>query len=289
MKSAFVALIGRPSSGKSTLLNRFCGRKVSIISDVPQTTRNKIRGIVNRPAGQLVFIDTPGYHDSERKFNLHLRNLVLSSIEETDVVLYLIDTSRLPGAEEKALMSLLAPYDGKLVVGLNKSDIPTGGDPAIRDLLKAAFPDLVPVPVSALTGTGTEVLLDRVFEAAPEGDLLYPEDIYTDQEPEFRIAEVIREKAIRQTHAEVPHSLFVETADMEMKEDCLWVRGFLYVERESQKGIVVGKGGIRIRRIRLDAEAELATLFPYPVSLDLRVKVRPKWRKREALIRRLIH
>ena len=289
MKSAFVAVVGRPSSGKSTLLNRLCGGKVAITSTVPQTTRNKIRGVVNRPAGQLVFIDTPGYHDSERKFNTHLRELVLSSIKEADVVLYLIDLSRPPGPEERSLMELLEPCRGRLVAALNKADLSSGFEEALRSALGEKLPGIDPVVISALDGSGTEELVEKILAAAPEGDMLYPEDIYTDQEPEFRIAEVIREKAIRQTRAEVPHALFVEIADMEMADGKLWVRAFLYVERESQKGIVVGKAGARIKAIRTEAEQELRDLFPYPVALDLRVKVRKKWKSQDALIRRLIH
>lgn len=289
MKSAFVALVGRPSSGKSTLLNRLCRAKVAITSTVPQTTRNKIRGVVNRAAGQLVFIDTPGYHDSERKFNTHLRELVLSSVKEADVVLYLVDLSRPPGREERSLMRLLAPCRDRVVVALNKADRASGHQEALRAALEEELPGIDPVVISALEGSGTEELVERILAAAPEGDMLYPEDIYTDQEPEFRIAEVIREKAIHQTRAEVPHALFVEIADMEMSEGKLWVRAFLCVERESQKGIVVGKGGARIKAIRTEAEQELRGLFPYSVGLDLRVKVRKKWKTRDALIRKLIH
>ena len=289
MKSAFIAVIGRPSSGKSTLLNRICGQKVSIISDIPQTTRNKIRGIVNRKSGQLVFIDTPGYHDSEKKLNIHLKNLVISSIDEADAILYLIDPSRPIGDEERALMAHLAPFRGRLVIALNKVDLPSRYRDAIEIELKRFFPDFELLGISALNGEGVERLLEKLFELAPEGDRLYPEDIYTDQEPQFRIAELIREKAIHRTHSEVPHALFVEIADMEMQENRLWVRAFLYVERESQIGIIVGKGGNRIREIRLETEKELKSLFPYPVHLDLRVKVKPKWRKQDSLIKKLIY
>jgi GTP-binding protein Era len=289
VKSAFVAVIGRPSTGKSTLLNRICGQKVSIISDVPQTTRNKIRGIVNRNKGQLVFIDTPGYHDSEKKLNLFLKDLVISSIAEADVVLYLIDSSRPMGTEERSLMEQLIPFRDRLVIAINKIDLPSRYRGIIEEELKGFFPDDSPMVISALSGDGVEGLIERLFEVSPEGDRLYPDDIYTDQEPQFRVAELIREKAIHLTHSEVPHALFVDIADMEMQEDRLWVRAFIYVERESQKGIVVGKGGSRIRRIRQDTEKELLSLFPYPVRLDLRVKVRPKWRKHESLIKKLIY
>jgi GTP-binding protein Era len=289
VKSAFVALIGRPSTGKSTLLNRICAQKVSIISDVPQTTRNKIRGIVNREQGQIVFVDTPGYHDSEKKLNVFLKDLVTSSITEADLVLYLIDSTRPMGGEERSLIQQLIPIRDRLVVAINKADLPSQLRESIQRELEQSFPDCEPVVISARRGDGVDLLVEKLFEKAPEGDRLYPDDIYTDQEPQFRVSEVIREKAIHLTHSEVPHALFVEIADMEMQEDRLWVRAFLYVERDSQKGIVVGKGGSRIRQIRLDAEGELRSLFPYPVQLDLRVKVKPKWRKQELLIKKLIY
>lgn len=326
-KSAFVAIIGRPSSGKSTLLNTLCGEKVSITSRVPQTTRNKIRGIVNDPRGQLVFLDTPGYHRSERKFNLYLRQLAESTLEESDVVLYVADLSRPPGAEENDVLELLAATQLPRICALNKADLERTFESRYRELLAEKVPDMKPHALSALNGDGTGPLLDALFAAAPEGAPFYEADYYTDQAPEFRIAEIIREKAIARTQQEVPHALFVEIADMEMRpgrgtaagggpdaglsmagdtapgEDelpaewrteqpddpgTLWVRAFLNVERESQKGILVGKGGNQIREIRLEAQRELNEIFPYPIHLDLRVKVQPKWRTRDTLLRRLL-
>ncbi len=288
MKSAFVALVGRPSSGKSTLLNQFCGHKVAIVSPVPQTTRNKIRGICHREGGQLVFIDTPGFHISERKFNRHLTNLILSAVREVDLILYLIDRSRLPAQEELGLMDLLAPFKGQLLVALNKSDIQPTFEREIRDALDVSRFDRPVSVCSGLTGEGCDELLERLLQAAPEGEAFYPDDLYTDQEPEFRIAEIIREKAISQVRQEIPHSVFVDIADAELEDDVLWVRGFLCVERESQKGIMVGKKGSRIKQIRMEAEKELAGMFPYRVKLDLRVKAVPKWRRDSRLIKKLI-
>jgi GTP-binding protein Era len=290
MKSAFVGLIGRPSSGKSTLLNRLCGGKVSIVSPVPQTTRNRIRGMLNAPPGQLVFVDTPGYHLSEKRLNLHLRSLVVQALQDSDVLLYLVDVSRAPGQEERALMELLRAHESRLVVALNKTDREPNSLPAVEQELRQAFRAPILFPVSALTGAGIDPLLAALWELAPEGERFYPEEYYTDQSPEFRIAEVVREKAIQQTRQEVPHALYVEVSDLEKRKDGteLWVRGFLCVERESQKGILVGRGGERIKSIVLAAEAELGELFPCAVKLDIRVKTRPKWRQDEALLARLI-
>ncbi len=291
MKAAFVGLLGRPSCGKSTLMNKICGYKVSIISSVPQTTRNRVRGIYNAPEGQLVFVDTPGFHLSDKKMNLRLKALATSTMSEVDVLLYLIDVTRPPGEEERALMELLHGKERKLIVGLNKIDI--GGDESmkVRNVVEQTLENPRIQAISALTGEGVPELLRAVWALAPEGEQLYPEGLYTDQSPDFRIAEIIREKAILQTRQEVPHSLYVDISDMEMKDAnrYLWVRAFIYVERESQKGIVVGKGGEKIRTIVQQAEEEINRLFPYPVRLDVRVKTRPKWRKDDTLLKKLIH
>jgi GTP-binding protein Era len=288
MKAAFAALVGRPSSGKSTFLNRACGAKVSIVSQYPQTTRNLVRGIVNAPQGQLVFIDTPGFHLSDKRLNLHLKELVSRALEEVELVLYLVDASRPPGAEERELMRQLEPRQEELVVGLNKIDLGSRNLQAFGSELSSVFREPRVVPLSAGTGEGVQEVLDALFVLAPEGEQLYPEEFYTDQPPEFRIAEIIREKAIAQTRQEVPHALYVEVSDLERKDERIWARCFIFVERESQKGIVVGKGGERIRRIVEQAQAELSGLFPEPVELSVRVKTRPKWRKDESLLKRII-
>ncbi len=288
MKSAFVSLIGRPSSGKSTLLNFMCGRKVSIVSAIPQTTRNRIRGIVNRRKGQLVFIDTPGYHSSEKRINIHMKNLAEQAARDSDMVLYLIDASRRPGEEEHLLLSFLATLNIPVIIALNKTDI-TKDTSAIRHLVEGALPGAELHDVSALTGAGVEKLLDRLFDTAPEGEKMYPDEFYTDQEPEFRIREIIREKAFNRLSQEIPHALYVEIADMEIQGNKLWIRAFILVERESQKGIVVGKKGAVIRDIRLESEEDIKELFPYNVTLDLRVKVDPKWRRKDRLLNQLIH
>ncbi len=290
MKAAFVGLVGRPSSGKSTLINRICGQKVSIISPVPQTTRNRVRGIYSSDRGQLVFVDTPGFHLSEKKINVHLKELATRTLSEVEIVLYLIDVSRPPGDEERALIELLRDLEKKVIIALNKIDVEEGHVEETQAELRQTLSQAPIQLVSALTGRGVDALLDVIWERAPEGQRMYPDDYYTDQSPEFRIAEIIREKAILQTRQEVPHSLFVDISDMEMKDgdSYLWVRGFIYVERETQKGIVVGKGGEKIKNIVRSAEQECNELFPYRVKLDIRVKTKPKWRKDEGLLKRLI-
>jgi GTP-binding protein Era len=238
-----------------------------------------------------VFVDTPGYHLSDKKINLHLKELATKTLSEVEIVLYLIDVSRPPGDEERALMELLRGVEEKVIIALNKIDMGEGHVAETKEELRAEMNQPPIQSISALTGQGVDALLKIIWERAPQGERMYPEDYYTDQSPEFRIAEIIREKAILQTRQEVPHSLFVDISDMEMKNDnsYLWVRGFIYVERESQKGIVVGKGGEKIKSIVRSAEHECNQLFPYRVKLDVRVKTRPKWRKDEGLLSKLIN
>ena len=297
-KTAFAAIVGRPSAGKSTFLNQACGHKVSIISSVPQTTRNRIRGIVNRPGGQLVFIDTPGFHESDRKFNQHMRGLIQESIRDAELILYMIDASRPIGAEEQALAETVSRHVAHIptVVAINKIDVADGSAvEAAAAWATEKLPDCPQFRISASEGDGVETVVAALLERAPEGEPVYPDDLYTDQPPEFRVSEIIREKAINSTSQEVPHSLYVEVADMEVHEPegkgegLLWIRAFLLVERESQKGILVGKAGAKIKAIRTTAQKEIAELFPYRIHLDLRVKVDPKWRRKEGLLTRLVN
>lgn len=291
MKSAFISVVGRPSSGKSTLTNLLAGHKLSIVSPVPQTTRNRIRGIVTTARGQLVLLDTPGYHLSERRMNLKMRDVAIQALEESDLVLYVLDTTRDPGEEEAAIADKVAQCSVPVVAALNKIDACKDLGPS-RAFVATRLPGATVVEISALQGDGRETLLDTLYNLAPEGDLHYDDEMYTDQSPEFRISEILREKAINAASAEVPHCLYVEIADLEMREEPyrhLWVRGFLVVEREGQKGILVGRGGDKIRAILADATRECLEVFPYPVKLDVRVRVRPKWRNSEDTLKGLVY
>jgi GTPase len=315
MRVAFAAIVGRPSAGKSSLVNRICGHKVSIVSPVPQTTRNRVRGILNGPEGQLVFLDTPGFHLSDQKMNQELKKVALASLDEVDLVLYVADVTREPGEEERMIADAVVAAPQPAVVAINKTDLLPSGPAAEADtrggvvpaawisFLDERFPDAPRVEVSAATGRGVKELTAALFGKAPEGEPFYPEEFYTDQDPSFRISETIREQVMRRTTQEVPHAVYVDILDSAFEDirspkgsahpagprpQRLAVRAVIYVERESQKGIVVGKGGAMIRDIRKGAEQTLRELFPYPVSLDLRVKVNPKWRKKDAVLRRLL-
>jgi GTP-binding protein Era len=292
-KSAFVAVVGRPSVGKSTLVNQICGEKVAIVSAVPQTTRNAIRGILNRSEGQLVFVDTPGRHISDKKFNKKLTDLSGRQADDADLVLYVLDAARPPGPEEEDIVRWLAPLSKKTVAAVNKTDAPGADYMSMAAFLRERLPGLLGCfGLSALRNEGIEPLLSRLYEAAEYGDSLYPEEVYTDQEAGFRITEIIREQAINRLRQELPHSLYVDVADMEFTETGdqprLWVRAFIVVERESQKGMVVGKGGAMIKAIRQAAQKDINRIFDWTIDLDLRVKTGKDWRHNDRVLRKII-
>jgi len=288
-KSAFVAIIGRPSAGKSTLLNALCGAKVSIVSSVPQTTRNAIRGIVSHPEGQLIFVDTPGYHLSDKKFNLKLRDLVMQSLSDVDLILYVIDATREPGKEEEAIVELLLKEAPRTVIAINKIDHPDAKPLLVEEFILPRMPEAKRITISAAQKTNLAALLEQLFLLAPAGPLWYPEEIYTDQEPVFRIGEIIREKAILHTRDELPHAIAVEYRESTKRADgVLFVRFDILVERDSQKPILIGRQGSVIKRIREEAEADLKELFDYPVKLQLQVVVDPDWRRNEETLSRMI-
>ena len=292
MNSGVVTIIGRPSAGKSTFLNTASGEKVSIVSSIPQTTRNAIRGIVNTTKGQIVFIDTPGYHKSEKKLNLKLQEIAKTRLEEGNAVLYLIDLSREFGEEEKNICSLLIPLQNKTVIGLNKADLKSSKADLVKKELLSLLPDIPQeriFEISALKDEGINEILSLLIELLPEGEALYPEDIYTDQDVVFRITEIIREQAILHTREEIPHALYagVEDAEMHKNGKELWVRAFLYVEKESQKAMLIGKGAAVIKSIRIKSMAELRKIFPYKVQLDLQVRVNKNWRQKDNIIKKI--
>ncbi len=292
-KCSSISIIGRPSAGKSTLLNTICRYKVSITAPSPQTTRNSIKGIYTDDGGrgQLLFIDTPGYHISDKSFNLRLKDITVSTIGEADILLYVVDTVRKPGEEELEIAKLLASGNQPVVVALNKIDHGRAHPGLMQLALEKILPQAHYVKVSATKEKGIDILKDTLFNLSPEGEQLYLDDFYTDQPPEFRIAEIIREKAVNRAKEELPHAIYVEIADLEIdeKKNLLWIRAFINVERESQKGLVVGKAGSGIKAIRKEAQKEIAGLFPYKIYLDVRVKAQGKWRKKDQVLKKLLY
>lgn len=292
-KTALVAIIGRPSAGKSTFLNTASGENISIVSEIPQTTRNAIRGIVNTSLGQLVFVDTPGYHVSDKKLNLKLQQVAQEQIDGADCILYVIDSTRECGEEEGLIAKMLAPYSEKTVVAVNKADSPESKMLQARNFLAQALPDIPQSRIysmSAKNDEGINEVLRALYDISPVAPHLYSEEYYTDQEVGFRIAEIIRGEAINRLQEEIPHSIYVNIADLEMRNEgkVLWCRAFLCVERESQKGIVIGKGASMIKTIRVESIKKLRQIFSYKIDLDLQVKVDKNWRQKDNILNRMI-
>ncbi len=282
MKCASVAIIGRPSSGKSTLINTICESKISITSPVPQTTRNAIRGIYTDQRGQLIFTDTPGWHISEKDFNRRMQEIAVSSLEDCDAVVYVIDATRKAGEEEDAISFMLSGLSVPVVCAVNKKDILSSQQlEDAHSYLRLHVPGRAVFDISAADDDGIDELLIELFSKAPDGELLYDESARTDQNLEFRISEIIREKAINCVRDEIPHSIRVDIADLEYNEEKnrVWIRAFIIVERESQKAILVGKGGATVKSIRVATFKELKSVFPDSVIyVDLRVRVDAKWK-----------
>ncbi len=290
-KTALVSIVGRPSAGKSTFLNTASGEMISIVSAVPQTTRNAIRGIVNTSLGQLVFIDTPGLHLSEKKFNLKLSKIASDNIAESDAILYILDSIREQGEEEKLIVDLLLKHTGKLVIAINKTEDVRANAKSVHDFIEEnipGFPKERVIEMSAKADHNVNDVLKALYDLAPEAPHLYPEEFYTDQEVGFRIEEIIRGQAINRLTQELPHAIYVECQDMKMeKQNLLKVRATIYVERESQKGIVIGKGASMIKTIRVESMKECRKIFPYRVDIDLQVKVNKNWRQKDTILDRV--
>ena len=296
-----VSIIGRPSSGKSTFLNRVAGGKVSIVSKMPQTTLSAIRGIVTLPQGQIIFIDTPGYNCSTSNFNLKLQEIAVQSLNDADIILYLIDVTRCFGDEEEAIIKILQKISKPIAIAFNKIDDKNANRSLSFVSLEKHFNEFsdkelmlkvgepVLFDISAKTGEGIDELLQTLLSNLPLSPLLYPQEFYTDQDVSFRIEEIIREQIILNTKDEVPHATYVKIEEMKMQKNGkrLNVTACLYADRESQKGILIGKDASVIKKIRINAEKELFKLFPYFVSLELKVKVDKNWRAREG--RRIVY
>lgn len=293
MKCGTVAIIGRPSSGKSTMVNTIVEMPVSITARTPQTTRNAIRGIYTDQRGQLIFTDTPGYHLNDQTFNLRLQTIAVESLKETDMILYMVDATRAPGKEELAIVEIVKKTRRPIVVCLNKCDLARKDKiEESRYFIAENIPDATVLEASAKKDDGIDEILIKLFSLAPEGEMLYPADSYTDQPVEFRISEIIRGKTIALVSQELPHAIYVEVSDLEQRpeDNEIWIRAFIIVERESQKGIIVGKGGANIKKIRVSSFKEIKPIFPdKKLQLDLRVKAQPKWRKNSFVLDKLLN
>ena len=289
MRTGLVALVGRPNVGKSTLVNRLVGEKVSITSSRPQTTRSVIRGVVNAGDGswQMVLLDTPGLHKPKAELGSRLNRLVYGSLAEADVICFVIDATQAVGPGDRLIAKRVADAWTPVVLAVNKTDRASHGQ-VIPQLATAGDWDFdAYVPISALQGDGTDRLVSELSSRLPEGPALFPLDMASDQSEETLIAEIIREKFLGRLRDELPHSLHVRLTSMEDDGKILRVAADLLVERDSQKGIVIGKKGEMLGEAGSEARAELETLLSSRVHLDLRVKVEPDWQRRPETLDRL--
>ena len=284
MKSGFVAVAGRPNVGKSTLVNALAGGKVAIVSDKPQTTRRRIFGISNGDDHQLVLADLPGFQRPRDALTEHMQRTVDSSFEGVDAVLFVLDARARIGAGDRFIAERVFSLGIPVVIALNKVDRLKPGHVATQMNTASRLGDFHALhPVSAKTRDGVDELRDELVGLLPEGPLYFPAEQRTDLSVEEQVAELIREKALQLTRDEVPHSITVEVEEVDEKV----VRASLYVETDSQKQILVGKGGSMVREIGTRARPEIEALLGHPVFLDLQVKVRPRWRRDERMLERL--
>jgi GTPase len=287
-RAGFVAIIGRPNAGKSTLLNRFVGQKVAIVTSKPQTTRNRIQGIVTRPEGQIVFIDTPGLHEGHTALNRQMMREVAAALEGIDVVLMMVDASRTLPHADALLLEKAKRFSGKAILALNKIDrVPKPKLLPLLDAFAKAFPFAALVPISALKGDRCEDLLCEILDSLPEGEPYFPEDQITDQPERFLAGEIVREKAIQLTYHEVPHALAVVVDKYEESPTILRIHATLHVERDSQKKILIGHKGDMLKKVGTQARKELESLLGTKIYLGLFVKVVPDWRENPMKVREL--
>lgn len=296
MRSGVVAIVGRPNVGKSTLLNHLVGEKVTIVSPVPQTTRHQIRAVYNDARGQIVFCDTPGLHTSRHALDRAMIGLVNDSVEGADVLLHLVDVSRHVGDEEAMTIQRLHAARAPVVLGLNKVDMPAHHIPeylaawekALGQPLSGATDRVMPVPVSALKGTNIDKLVDEIFARLPQGEALYPADILTDFPRQLAIQDIIREKLLFVLREELPFSLAVYADQIaDRSERLTYVRAVVFVERETQKAIVIGRGGAVLKKAGESARKELQQVYEKKFFLDLWVEVEKKWKQDKDLLKKM--
>jgi GTPase len=287
-RSGFVAIVGRPNAGKSTLLNRLVGQKVAIVTSKPQTTRNRIQGIVTRLEGQIVFIDTPGLHSPDSALGRQMMHEVAAALEGIDVLLLMVDAGRTPQHADDFLLDRAKRFSGKTILALNKVDgMAKGKLLPLIEVYRKAFEFAAIVPISALKGAGCDELVREIFRFLPEGEPYFPEDQVTDQPERFLAAEIVREKAIQAMYHEVPYALAVKVDKYEELPKLLRIEATMNVERDSQKKILIGHKGEMIKKIGTQARKELEKLFDTKIYLGLFVKVVPNWRENPQHVREL--
>jgi GTP-binding protein Era len=287
-KSGFVSIIGRPNSGKSTFVNRVVGEKVSIVTDKPQTTRHVVRGIVTRPEGQIAFLDTPGIHKPIHRMNERMMKSVRDAMSDVDLILLLVDCAVGFGRGDEFTLELLKPVKTKKILLLNKIDRVEKRNllPIMERYSKLGdFEEII--PMAALTGENVEKVLSEIFQHLNEGPMFYPEDQISDQPERAIAAEMIREKLIILTEEEMPYSTAVVIDRFEEGDKLHRIFASIFVERDSQKAIVIGKGGLKLKEIGTEARKELEAFFGRKIFLELHVKVKKNWRDDDETLRTL--
>ncbi|MBD3881346.1 GTPase Era [Phormidium tenue FACHB-886] len=279
-KSGFVGIIGRPNVGKSTLMNQLVGQKIAITSPVAQTTRNRLRGILTTPAAQIIFVDTPGIHKPHHQLGEVLVKNARIAIDSVDLLLFVVDGTAAAGGGDRFITELLQRTQAPIILGINKADQQSDAttiDPTYLQLADAQ--GWTTTKFSALTGEGLETLQTLLIDRLEVGPYYYPPDLVTDQPERFIMGELIREQILLQTHEEVPHSVAIAIDRVEEDPDITHILATIHVERDSQKGILIGKGGRMLKAIGTDARQQIQKLVMGKVYLELFVKVQPKWRQ----------
>lgn len=291
-KNVFVTIIGRPNAGKSSLLNALIGEKIAAVSAKPQTTRTKITGVLTKDEIQYVFMDTPGMHKSKNKLSEHMINAVNESVSDAEIITLVVDCTKKPSEVEKVLTNNVKSSKSKVILALNKIDLLENKDELIKRI--AEYSDIYDfdevIPISALNGDGLDILLKIYTDSAVEGPHYFPDDMLTDQPEKVVMAEIIREKALNNLNEEIPHGIAVtieslKERDNRQGETILDIEAIIFCEKESHKGIVIGKKGSMLRKIGEQARVELEDFFQIKVNLQCWVKVKEGWRNREGLIR----
>lgn len=289
-KSGFISIIGRPNVGKSTFMNKVLGQKIAIMSDKPQTTRNKVQGVYTKDNAQMIFIDTPGIHKPKHELGEHMMKVAHNTLRETEVILFLVNVAEEIGRGDEFIIDMLKNATTPIILVLNKIDL-VHPDQLIEQIDvykdKLNFSDIV--PISALQGNNIERLLEVIESHLPSGPMYYPADRVTDHPEHFIVSELIREKALHLTSQEIPHAIGVEVEKMkaENENDKVHVQATIFVERESQKGMVIGKGGKMLKEIGKLSRVDIEHLLGSKVYLELWVKVQKDWRNKKNFIRGL--
>lgn len=283
MKSGFVSVVGRPNVGKSTLINMVVGKKVAIVSEKPQTTRHRIQGIYTDDNGQIIFVDTPGIHKPKHLLGEYMVNVSTRSINEVDIIYYMTDITKPFGGGERYIIEHLKEASAPVFLLVNKIDLveKNAVHTFIADFNNSMnFAEVI--PISATKGTNIPLLLEKTFSYLPKGPLYYPAEDYTDQPIAFIVAELIREKVLTLTRDEVPHSIALEIEEFKPQSgNKVYLRAVIYTERDSQKGIIIGRNGQMLKNIGQEARKDIEVLLDTPVYLDLWVKVKKNWRDSE--------